>query len=186
MSKPDNNFLSLADQTDRFHSGLHIDPREEGKNPADFDDLLKISRCTRISVGCFTVLGGGLQRENAIDLNRECQAVLLSDGTIEAGRQNAITIKGGCADTHLCRIVIIRAGGNCDVELGNHSDQSAKRTTRTYLHDVARSDGKPLRVTVGNADWPRCTGTTRIERQYFRSYRLKAYLFIKRIFPALP
>lgn len=186
MSKPDNNFLSFADEIGITHAGLHIDPREEGKNPADFDDLLKISHCANVKIERFTVLGGGLQRENAIDLNRECYGVVLKDGTIEAGRQNAITIKGGCTDTVLCRLVIIRAGGNCDVELGNHSDQSAKRTTRTYLHDVARSDGKPLRVTVGNADWPIATGSTRIERQYFRSYRLKAYLLLKRLFPALP
>lgn len=185
MSKPDNNFLSFADQTDVTHAGLHIDPREEGKNPADFDDLLKISHCTTLTIQRFTVLGGGLQRENAIDLNRECNDVTLKDGTIEAGKQNAITIKGGCKLTKLARIVIIRAGGNCDVELGNHSDQSDKRTTHTYLLDVARSDGKPLRVTVGNADWPICRGTT-IERQYFRSYRLKAYLLLKRLFPALP
>ena len=186
MSKPDTNFLSFADQTDVTHAGLHIDPREEGKNPADFDDLLKISHCTRLNLFRFTVLGGGLQRENAIDCNRECQDVQLWDGTIEAGRQNAITIKGGCTRIVLNRIVIIRAGGNCDIELGNHSDQSHCRTTRTYLHDVARSDGKPLRVTVGNADWPIATGSTCIERQYFRSYRLKAYLLLKRLFPAIP
>jgi len=186
MAKPDRNFLSFADRRDEHHDGLNVDPRVEGKDPADFDDLLKISHCRGLVFSNFVVQGAGRQRENAIDLNRECSGVLLIGGTVEAGKQNAITIKGGCTNTILRRIVILRPAKKCDIELGNHSDQSAQRTTHTYLHDVTRSDGQRVRVTVGHADWPIATGDTQIERQYFRSYRLKAYLALKRIFPALP
>jgi hypothetical protein len=186
MAKPDTNFLSFADRRDENHDGLNVDPRAEGKDPADFDDLLKISHCRGLVFSNFVVQGAGRQRENAIDLNRECSGILLIDGTVEAGQQNAITIKGGCTGTTLRRLVILRPSKKCDIELGNHSDQSAQRTTHTYAHDVTRSDGQRVRVTVGHADWPIATGDTQIERQYFRSYRLKAYLALKRIFPALP
>ena len=186
MAKPDTNFLSFADRTDEIYDGLNVDPRAEGKDPADFDDLLKISHCRGLVFSNFVVQGAGRQRENAIDLNHECSGIVLIDGTVEAGQQNAITIKGGCTATTLRRIVILRPSKNCDIELGNHSDQSQRRTTHTYAHDVTRSDGRPVRVTVGNADWPIATGDTQIERQYLRSARLKAYLALKRLFPALP
>lgn len=185
MSKPDRNYRSFADETGETRTDLHIDPRDEGLDPADFDDLLKISHCRTWTLDGFGVFGGGRQRENAIDLNRACQDVMLANGTVEAGKQNAITIKGGCVGTTLHNIVIVRPGGNSDIELGNHSDQSQSRTTGTILSNVTRSDGKPLRVRGGNADWPIATGTTRIRRQWFRSLKLKIYVAGKRRFPRL-
>jgi hypothetical protein len=184
MTAPDRNFRSFADETNQVRVGLHIDPREEGIDPATVDDVLKISHCRDWRLSQFTVLAGGLQRENAIDLNRDCARVTLENGTIEAGRQNAITIKGGAEDTTLRRIVIIRAGGHCDIELGNYSDQSRRRVRRTIIEDVSRSDGRPVRVRCGDADWPIVINSN-VEILYVQSAAIKLYVRLKRLFPAL-
>lgn len=179
MTPPDANFRSYADETDLVLEWLSIAPQMEGKDAADFDDLLKFSRVQRARVSRCLIRGNGRQRENAIDLNRGCEDIVIEDCRIEAGRQNAITIKGGCQRVSLRRLAIERAGGHCDIELGNWSDQSPARTIGVTLEDVRRADGKPVRVRVGNADWPMIRGGN-VRIQYFQSYVLKAYLWAKR------
>lgn len=178
MSTPDRNFRSISDVTGYTLEVETIDPREQGLDPAGFADLLKLSHAVDVTVRNCTIRGGGLQRENAIDMNRNCRAIVITDCAVEAGKQNAITIKGGCKNTLLRRVIIERAGGNCDLELGNYSDQSFERTTGTLLDSVVRADGKPVRVRCGQADWPVVTNG-KVEILYFQSYVLKFYVWLK-------
>ena len=154
MGKPDNNLRSYADQSGILVADQVIDPRPAGFDPATIDDVLKLSRVTNARFERIEVRAGGLQRENALDLNRQCSDVSIEACTLESGRQNAITIKGGCVAITIKDVVIIPGAGHCDIELGNWSDQSTEKTTRVWLINVTRSDGKPVRLRVGRADHP--------------------------------
>lgn len=178
MSKPDHNFRSISDVNGYTLELETIDPREQGLDPAMFDDLLKLSNAEDVRVFHCIVRGGGLQRENAIDLNRNCRNVMISDVRVQAGKQNAITAKGGCKNLLLRRVLIEGAAGNCDIELGNYADQSFERTTGTMIDSVRREDGKPVRIRCGDADWPVIVNSN-VKILYFESYRLKLYVWLK-------
>lgn len=175
---PDQNYRSYCDVTDVYEAGRTIDPRREGLDPAAFDDLLKLSHVQRAMLRGFAVRGGGLQRENAIDLNRECADVILDCFSVEAGRQNAVTIKGGCVRTTITHLVIERAGGHCDIELGNWSDQSQAPVRSTVLENVSRADGKLVRLRVGHAERPIIVGGN-VEYLWLQSLALKVYWWAK-------
>ncbi|HWA07923.1 MAG TPA: hypothetical protein VG838_00500 [Opitutaceae bacterium] len=178
MSDTDKNYKAWADLVGLVLTDLTVDPREEGLNPADFDDLFKLSHAEQVKVTGLTVRGGGLQKENCIDMNRLCRDVEIINARLEAGQQNAITIKGGCRDIHLSAITIERAGGHCDIELGNWSDQSWDPVTGVVLTNVCRADGKPVRVRVGHADAPVIVGGN-VKILFWGSLYLKTYWNLK-------
>lgn len=171
----DINYLpgTFADVADLVIDGLTIDPASAGVDPATLCDLVKLSHARRITLRNL-VVRGGKQRENAIDANRMCEDVLIDGAELEAGRQNAITIKGGCRRIHLRNVLIARAGGHCDIELGNWSDQSFERVTKVTLENVRRADGKPVRLRVGHAAFPTIIGGN-VRYMRIESYALKAY-----------
>lgn len=178
--KRDVNYRSIADQQGYTLADEVIDPRADGLSPAQFDDLLKLSHARDVLVQRCTIRGGGEQRENAVDLNRNCRNIVLADCVLEAGRQNALTIKGGCELVTVARVTIEGAGGNCDIELGNWSDQSTAPVRGVRLLDVRRSDGRPVRLRVGRAEMPRIEGgNVRLDR--LGSLRLKTYWWGKYI-----
>jgi hypothetical protein len=164
MKDVDRNFKSYADVRGIAIDGLHTD------GLAGFDDALKFSHAE----GCYvtnSVIGDGTQIENAIDMNRECKYICISDSTLHAGGYNAITIKGGCENIILKNLMIY-PGGNCDIELGGWSDQSKNKTTKVHIVNVRRIDGKPIRLRVINADYP-TVQNTRIEYQRATSLALR-------------
>ena len=128
---------------------VQLSPEESAK----YNDLLKFSKTTNCKVGKISVTGGQ-QIENAIDMNNECANISLGDVYLEEGRENALTIKGGCDNIYIGNLVIKPGIGHCDIELGNWSDQSKKKTTNVVIGRVARTDGKPVRVRYGWADKP--------------------------------
>ena len=177
MSDTDTNFLAYADTAGLRLSAIVADPAAEGKNPDDYDDVFKLSHVTDFKVDGLTVRGGQ-QKENAIDMNRECVDVEIINARLEAGKQNAITIKGGCKNISLFGVTIERAGGHCDIELGNWSDQSWNKTTGVVLTNVVRLDGQPVRVRVGHADDPVIAGGN-VKILFWGSLYLKAYWNLK-------
>lgn len=180
----DKNYYSIADESFVKLEGITIDsalpnPKTgEVSNPAEIDDVLKLSHAQSVEVKRCLVEGHGVQRENAVDMNRECFGVQISDTTLVSGLQNAVTIKGGCDNIILERVQIVPGHGHCDVELGNWSDQSKKRTTRVVLDSVTRTDGEPIRLRVGNADYPVIINCE-VDYLWFQSLLLKAYVFFK-------
>lgn len=177
MSRADINYRSFGGETDLRLDGVVIDPRTEGRDPAQFADLLKFSRCLRVFVTNLTVAGGGRQLEDAVDLNNECEDVTIENASLEAGR-NTVTIKGGCRNITLAHVMIEHADGPCDIDLGNWSDQSLKPTTGVVLTNVTRRDGKKVRVRVGHAARPRILGGN-VEILFWASLGLKAYWWTK-------
>ena len=181
MSKPDRNFISYADSEGLEILNLTVDPGPEGDET--YDDLLKLSHVRSASFRNLVVLGGR-QKENAIDLNRGCLDVLIDGAVVQGGRQNAITIKGGCSDITLRDVTIKRGGGNCDIELGNHSDQNFNRTRRVRLIRVRMDDGSPVRLRVGHADEPSIVDCE-VERQFRASLGVKFYVAARQLYARL-
>jgi hypothetical protein len=91
--------------------------------------------------------------EDVVDINnRSSWVVLFGDTWDISGSKYGFTIKGG---SHDCAIhgTIRGHGRECDVDLGNWSDQSNDKTRRIVLN-LRSEDGSPIRVRVLNADRP--------------------------------
>lgn len=181
MTKPDANYRSIADVTGYSVYGETIDPRLDGVDPSQIDDVLKLSHARDVAVRGCVIRAGGLQRENAIDMNRACANVLIEDCRLEAGQQNAVTVKGGCIGVTLRGVTIDRAGGHCDIELGNWSDQNFDQVRDVKLIEVRRADGMPVRVRIGNSERPAIVGGN-VKILWFESLLLKLYWRAKYIF----
>ena len=171
----DKNYYSVSDVSDVTVKNHRFDPSEFGVNPAEIDDIVKFSHATNIVFNDIIVDGQGQQKENCIDMNRECKNISIIGALLYQGNQNAITIKGGCDTILLKNITIIPRGGNCDIEIGNHSQQSFKKTTNVILDNVKRFDGKPVRLRVGHADYPTIINSD-VEYQWFQSLIAKIYV----------
>lgn len=154
MTTPDTNYLSIADVSGKTIKGAIISPANEGIDPRLIDDILKFSHAINCGIENCTVTGDGLNRENAIDMNRLCEGIVIKNSNLVSGQQNAITIKGGCHDVQIINVKIVPGKGNCDIDLGNYSDQCQCPVTGVKLVDVTRVDGQPVRVRVINADMP--------------------------------
>lgn len=177
MSKDtDNNHLSIADTAGVVLEKVSLP--KDGHSPSEYDDVLKFSNARNCFVlGCH-VRGG---RENAIDMNRNCTNIVVEDTVLVGGDQCAVVIKGGCHNITLNRVLISPSGGPYDIELGGWSDQSRHKTGRVVLRDVLRTDGKPVRVVVGNAEKPTIEGGD-VQILPFWSIGLKLYVFAKGLF----
>lgn len=158
MTKPDNNYISIADVTGKTLKNCIISPSADGLDPAEYDDILKFSHAINCGVESSNVTGDGLNQENAIDMNRLCENIVVKDCLLVSGKQNAITIKGGCHNIQIADVRIMPGEGNCDIDLGNYSDQCQCPVTDVTLTNVTRTDGKPVRVRVINADEPTVVG----------------------------
>ena len=182
MTTPDKNYLSLADVEDKHLVNCYISPKSDGLDSTDYDDILKFSHAKNCSVTDSTISGEGVNHENAIDMNRSCSGILVKGCNLISGRQNAITIKGGCNDITIENVVIVPGAGHCDIDLGNFSDQCDCPVTNVKLINVTRSDGQPVRVRVINADKPIVTGgNVAVYRPFWGMFPIwTVYTFLRR------
>lgn len=166
MSKPDTNYRSYADVSNILLCDDRIVPPTKL-----YDDTLKLSHVDRFLGVRLYVVGG---RENAVDMNRQCQSVVFDDCTFESGDHCAVVIKGGSSDISLKQCLIYSHHSSYDIELGGWSDQCMDRTRRVSLEYVRRSDGEPVRIVVGWADAPHCLGE-KCRILFWRSLGLKLF-----------
>lgn len=182
MSDRDNNYYQLP-ESDRDYDGLDCNP--PAGDPTRYDDLLKISAKRNVTVRYFKAEGDGSHYEDGIDLNRECRNVILMDGRVGAGQKGvAVTIKGGSSDIKLVRQLVTRPGRHCDIEIGNHSDQSWKSCDGIELEDCLRSDGQPVRVAWGRGSRPKIIGGN-VRIVWWWTAVLHLYVYAKHWFPRL-
>ncbi len=177
----DNNYYSIADVVGFELKDTTIDPRTEGIDPSNIDDVLKLSHAQNVLIELVTVNAGGLQKENAVDMNRVCVNVTMKDCILYSGKQNAITIKGGCRDITIQDVQIVPGSGHCDIELGNWSDQSQDYVLNVRLINVTRTDGAPVRLRIGHAKNVTIEGGN-VKEDKFGSLMVKLYTFFKRLF----
>lgn len=177
MAKPDVNFWSYADKEDfTIPPGTRFDPRSLNLDPQSYDDVLKFSHAKRVVAKGIYVAGG---RENAVDMNRGCESILIADSTIVGGDQAGMVIKGASRGIVLEDVMFIPSPKSwCDILIGDWSDQSTELSTTIILTRCQRHDGRPLRVVVGRATMPIIAGgNARVH--YPLSYALKAYWWAK-------
>lgn len=184
----DNNFYQLP-ESDRDYRNLNCDPRAQygGQiDPAAFDDLLKISAKRNVTVHGFVAEAGGLHIEDGIDLNNECRNIELAYGRVGAGRKGvAVTIKGGSCEITLRNLHITEPGRGCDIEIGNHSDQSWRKCQGIVLEELERADGRPVRVAWGRGDRPTIIGGN-VQIAWGRTVLLHLYVYAKHYLPWIP
>jgi len=183
---PDNNGTSYdqPEHDGRTFSHMNYDPVQSGRDPTQVDDILKVSGRSILTITDFiAATAGGVHREDGVDLNNGCYRCAFVRGTVQAGKGGvAITNKGGNCLTLFRDIVILPPYGRfTDIEDGNHSDQSWKKTTLTLYDNVHRADGKPVRYAWGRAD--RATFTnTKVKIVWWYTIALHVYVYVKQIF----
>jgi hypothetical protein len=176
----DVNFRSVSDTTDVNI----IDEVIDAPSPSQFDDILKISCALRVNVTNTTINSRGGNREDGVDIMRISEDIYFKNCEVGAGQKYAFTIKGGSSRITLQDVTITRPGGGIervDIDLGNFSDRDYGPTTKITLTNVTRSDGKPVRVRVGNAEAPLIIGGN-VKVLILQSLALKLYVWIKNKF----
>lgn len=125
-------------------------------NPQDFDDIMKFSNCTNTFVYNLDVAAG---RENCIDAVRGEDYVWSCVRTEDGAGISTFTIKGAIDGWSILGSTIGH-GKETDIEVGQFDDywKPGRKPTRNGVIDACKStDGKPIRVTLWNADKPKVT-----------------------------
>lgn len=125
-----------------------LDPITPGEEIAD---TLKFTSQLYNFEGRFGIVKAGY--EDVADINNRSQFVALHAGVWDiSGSKYGFTVKGGSSDVLLYGFVKGH-GEECDVDLGNWSEQSNDKTRRVTL-DLYSDDGSPIRVRVLNSERP--------------------------------
>jgi hypothetical protein len=151
MSKPDNNLFS--------YNGPEYNGQSLGNGagvyghstPApDWQDTLKYTtKLQNFTHRVGHVFGG---TEDCVDVNNECTGVAVIAKGFWSGGKYVATVKGGSFGITL-RGSIYKSGSEVDVDLGNWSDQSAKKTSMVFL-DLVKPEDREVTVRVLNAHKP--------------------------------
>ena len=149
----DVNYLSYWVETDLQVEG-QVFPAPP-LNPKDFSDVLKFSNCNKVEVNHCTIFGG---TENCSDAVRGSQYLWKNSTFImrQPGK-GALTIKGAIAGWTLDGCTFDGHGNEYDVELGQFDNywRPFRRPTRGgSIINCGASDGRPIKVTVWDADMP--------------------------------
>jgi hypothetical protein len=173
QTTPDINYQSFSDVDGVNLDELIVDLPAAGIDAANFSDVVKFSHATNVHIRHLVVRTNGRQREQAVDMNRNCTGIMIDVLELDEGLENALTIKGGCDDITIGRLIIHGSGGHCDVEIGGYSTTKGK-TTRVKIGSVEH-DGAATRVRIGAADWP-VVDSGLIDKQINESLALALYV----------
>lgn len=146
-----------------------IDPAING-----YQDILKFSNAKGVVVDKCFISGGS---EDCIDMNRGCRDIVVAHCELKPRGKYGMTIKD-TSSVLISRVLFSAHGKEADIDLGNWSDTSTEKTKNIVIHDTVASDGKPVRIRCGNADWPDISGGN-CKIDYVGSYLLKAYWWAK-------
>jgi hypothetical protein len=146
------------------------------------------------TIKCSTGLCGTLFRfgtvhagqEDALDVNNCRDLDIAASKWVIGGAKYGITIKGGSSNIWVMGEVEGR-GQECDVDLGNWSDQSSEKTGPVLIN-LWRADGSPVRVRVLNSMRPNLAAGLPYQwvfpspNIWFHSLFVKAFLWFRRLF----
>ena len=173
--KPDRNFRSIADTSHVSISDETITPED----PQNYDDILKFSNAQDCKVIMCDINPHGGNREDGVDINRFCSDILIRDCKITSGKKYAITIKGGSESIYLKNLVLFGRGDEgVDIDIGNYSDSTMKKSKNIILENVHRFDGKPVTLRVGHASQI-FTVNSNVKKLRLQSLGLKIYVYAK-------
>lgn len=171
----DKNYYSIADQSDVIIGGA-VFPNGE-VNPLDYSDIVKLSNASNITLKDCTIHGG---KEDCIDMNRNCNSVIIENTFLESNGNYCITIKGGTKNVTIKNVTITNHGKETDIDLGNWSDQSSELTTNITLDNVVSEDGFPVKVRVLWADKPTVIGGN-VKVTVIPKCLVKVYRFLRKL-----
>lgn len=117
--------------------------------PEGYQDALKVSGVVNANISAGEVHGGS---EDVVDVNHSENILLRIQRAVPRGRYVA-TLKGGSRGIVLAIAEQVGHGKETDYDLGNWSDQSAKRTTLVSL-SATTADKSAARVRVLHAHVP--------------------------------
>ena len=124
--------------------------------PKEYDDIMKFSGCSNAFVYNLYVTAG---RENCIDAVRGTDYIWSCVRTEDGAGVAAFTIKGAI-DGWAILGSTIGHGKETDIEVGQFDIHwyPGRAPTRNGVIDACKStDGKPIRVTLWNAEKPKVT-----------------------------
>lgn len=148
----DSNYQSYWGEVGLRISGQHIPPLPI--DPKAYSDILKFSVCKNTIVSGCTILGGS---ENCTDAVRGEDYVWTGCHFHTMGGKGVFTIKGSISRWVIDRCLFVGHGKEYDIELGQYDDYwhpFRKPTRNGSIVDCGSSDGRPIKVTVWNADAP--------------------------------
>lgn len=160
-SKADSNYLSInrdtvvwfAGTAEQHQGSIPMDGKLLPAEPQAWDAVLKFSGRHNLQLGGLRVAQG---RENAVDLNNECNGIAL-EGVFGVGGgegDQVFTVKGGTIDTLLKGTVESR-GRKAIAVLGCWSDQSTKPTSYVDMSMLRMKDASvPFTVILGRVNRP--------------------------------
>lgn len=144
---PDVNYKSYVNE-----SGLFIDSWENPNTVSIYDDIMKFSNCTDVTVTGVFVLGG---KEDCIDVVRGSNYLFTNLTLLPL--VNGITIKGGVYNAVLKDINFENVGKDYSIELGqfdNYWNPGRESTRWVKIENVRSANGKKIKVRVWDATTP--------------------------------
>lgn len=126
-------------------------------NPQDFDDIMKFSDCRNVTVTSKDVAAG---RENCVDAVRGSYYEWIACTFASGSGIATFTIKGAI-NGWLINDCLIGRGKKCEIEVGQYDDywKPGRSPTRNGMVSLNRTtDGKPIRITLWDADAPKVVG----------------------------
>jgi len=173
--KADVNWKSFADVKNIKLEKETVSP----PNPENYDDILKFSNVQNANVYDCDINPKGGNKEDGVDINRFCKNIRMVKTSIRSGEKYAVTIKGGSEDILLQNVIILGRGKEgVDIDIGNYSDSTMKKSQNIMLANVNRADGKPVTLRVGHAKNIFITDSN-IKKLRFQSIGLKLYVYFK-------
>jgi len=191
MSRTDHNHLSFTGDAEEniylngellFHGhqpGMrHYEMGDILPPPGTSDSIKITSGCCRLHITANRVIGGS---EDCVDINNECRDIVV-DAIWEPRGKYLATIKGGSRDIEL-RGRVVTQGKEVTIDLGNHSDQSKKRTEGVFLNLTCN---QPITWRRINATTPQIRAGQKFKKKLsvpgeLRAFFAAAYIWLKRI-----
>jgi pectate lyase len=127
----DKNYISYADVDGETIENT-VFPAA-GTTQSDFSDILKLSHAKNTVVRGCHIYGG---KEDCVDMNRNCENILIENCTVYPFGSYGFTIKGGAKNITLRNVIFDGHGREADIDLGNWSINGAdhERCTRERTH----------------------------------------------------
>lgn len=123
------------------------------ENPKDYDDIMKFSNCTNVTVGGTTVSAG---RENCVDAVRGSNYLFTDCILADGAGVSTVTLKGSI-DGWQFNNCVIGHGKETDIEVGqfdNYWYVGRAPTRNGTIENCVSNDGSPIKITCWDADKP--------------------------------
>ena len=168
----DKNFKSYENEFAQLYGDVSLIP----PHPLNWDDVMKVFRCTWCRWEGVEVVGG---KEDCIDLGRESSDNTLEDLTLTPNGKYVFTIKGGSNNNHFNGVYIMSKPSVVDIEVGNWSTHNYEKSTGNRFNVAGHSDGSPVTYCYRLGCKVKFDSTSKVKHLWWRSIGLTFYWWFK-------